>query len=488
MSTESFPFLHADTPDDVAELITRSAAESTRWSRRSRQDRADVLETMATAFEAHQSEIVIRACEETHLAETRIQGELARTLYQFRFFADVIREGSYLEAIIDHPGSTPMGPRPDLRRMLTPVGPVMVFGASNFPLAFSVPGGDTVSALAAGSSVIVKAHEGHPETSRFTGAVMAEAAREAGHPDLLTLVQGRQTAQRALLENQLAAVAFTGSAQGGQAIQAILATRETPIPFYGELSGPNPMVFTENALEARREEIASDLTASVVGSMGQLCTKPGLVFIPAGKTGDNFLNSLSAQFSGQTGAPLLTRGIEDAYRSGIHARTDAEAVTVISHGTEAAGVRPQLFAVELDRLRSAHRQECFGPTTMIVRFSDIRPLLAVLRELEGSLTGSVHAESADGELVTLVIDAMASRVGRIIVNGYPTGVAVSWAQHHGGPWPSTNSLHTSVGATALRRFLRPIAYQDAPEWVLPPELRDDSAGLPRRVDGVLCLH
>lgn len=488
MSTESFPFLHADTPDDVGELITRSAAESIRWSRRSRQDRADVLEAMATAFEAHQSEIVIRACEETHLAETRIQGELARTLYQFRFFADVIREGSYLEAIIDHPGSTPMGTQPDLRRMLTPVGPVMVFGASNFPLAFSVPGGDTVSALAAGSSVIVKVHEGHPETSRFTGAVMAEAAREAGHPDLLTLVQGRQTAQRALLENQLTAVAFTGSAQGGQAIQAILATRETPIPFYGELSGPNPMVFTENALKARREEIASDLTASVVGSMGQLCTKPGLVFIPAGKTGDNFLDSLSAQFSGQTGAPLLTRGIEDAYRSRIHARTDAEAVTVISRGAEAAGVRPQLFAVELDRLRSAHRQECFGPTTMIVRFSDIRPLLAVLRELEGSLTGSVHAESADGELVTMVIDAMASRVGRIIVNGYPTGVAVSWAQHHGGPWPSTNSLHTSVGATALRRFLRPIAYQDAPEWVLPPELRDDSAGLPRRVDGVLRLH
>ncbi|PRX96791.1 aldehyde dehydrogenase (NADP(+)) [Allonocardiopsis opalescens] len=476
---------------DAACVAARDAAPALEAMGRS--GRARLLRGLADALEADRAGIVALADRETALGETRLNGELTRTCYQLRMFAEVLDEGSYLEAAIDHAGDTPMGPRPDLRRMLVPLGPVAVFGASNFPLAFSVPGGDTASALAAGCPVVVKAHPSHPATSQRCFEVMRAAAEAAGAPvGTLGLVHG-QAAGAALVEHPaVRAVGFTGSLTGGRALADIAASRPDPIPFYGELSSINPVVVTPSAAEERGADIGSGLAGSVLLGAGQFCTKPGLVFVPAGEAGRALTESVSAAVTEAAAGWALNSGIAGTFRAGVAGLSGHASVATAASGGQADGdgyaMSPTVLATSATELTPDLVDECFGPVTLLVAYASEAELLGALRRLPGSLTATLHTADGDEELTARLTAVLRPRAGRILFGGFPTGVAVSWAQHHGGPWPSTNSQHTSVGATAIRRFLRPVTWQNAPEHALPAELREQPPSpLPRRIDGRLVL-
>jgi NADP-dependent aldehyde dehydrogenase len=392
-----------------------------------------------------------------------------------------VREGSYLEATIDHADPSDVPPRPDLRRVLRPIGPVAVFAASNFPFAFSVAGGDTASALAVGCPVIVKTHPGHPRTSSLTAGIVAAALAEAPEGVFQT-VAGFEQGLALVDAEPIEAVAFTGSLRAGRALLERCTARPRPIPFYGELGSLNPVVVTPDADAARGVELAAGLAGSFQLGDGQFCTKPGLVFVPEGSTLEAALPAHVA-----VGEPrMLTQAIADGYETGRQRASAIPGVEVIAGGGSATA--PTVLAADAATLL-AHGQlldEVFGPVTVLVRYRDAAALDAALGMLEGSLTMTLHAEPEED--IAGLADWAASRAGRVLFGGWPTGVAVSWAQHHGGPWPATNTVFTSVGATAVRRFLRPVTYQDAPASVLPPALRDDNPlGIPRRVDGVLQL-
>jgi len=457
-----------------------------------RAGRAEVLDTIAASLETSRTELVATAEAETGLGQGRLDSELTRAILQFRMFGDVLRDGGYLEAAIDHAGPTPLGPAPDVRRMLVPIGPVAVFGASNFPFAFSVAGGDTASALAAGCPVVVKAHPSHPLTSHASATAIASAvSRLGGPPGVLTVVYGQEAGLALVRLPAIRAVALTGSLAAARAVQAAIAEREDPIPFYGELSSVNPVVILPGAAAARGDQIAEGLFASFTGSGGQLCTKPGLVFVPAGRAGDGLVAALRERVASAGGVVLLNERIRDAFLDGT-ARLAAAGARVTARPDVANEpgftVAPTLLELDLPEVSGEIVDECFGPVTVIVRYADVTDLDRVLASVPPSLTGSIHLDAEDDPgTVRRLVDQLVERSGRIVFNGYPTGVRVSWAQHHGGPWPSTNSLHTSVGATAIRRFLRPLAWQDAPEWLLPEELRDGFTAVPRRVDGRLEL-
>lgn len=454
-------------------------------------ERAAWLRTAADALDAARDELVAIADDETRLGATRLNGELARTTAQLRLFADAVLEGSYLEATIDHPDPTTIPPRPDLRRMLRPIGPVAVFGASNFPFAFSVAGGDTASALAAGCPVIVKGHPAHPRLSRRTAEVVAAALEGAGAPEgIFGHVVGHETGVALVQHPGVRAVGFTGSLRGGRALFDLASARPDPIPFYGELSAVNPVLITAAAIESRADELASGLAGSFTLGAGQFCTNPGVVLVPAGS---GFAERVGAAVAAASAAPMpmLTDGIAEAFAHGIGGLAGRDDVEIVAGdpaqrpGTGAPVVlRTSTTAVLADPAALLH--ECFGPSTLIVEYTEVADALAAVRAVGGSLTATVHAEPGDD--LASIVDVLAEVAGRVLFAGWPTGVAVSWAQQHGGPWPSTTSNHTSVGVTALRRFLRPIAFQDAPDAALPPELRDDNPlGIPRRVDGVLGL-
>ncbi|CAL9364097.1 aldehyde dehydrogenase (NADP(+)) [Streptomyces sp. enrichment culture] len=479
----------ATTPERLAEICQAAAEAFAEISGHDRAFRVRLLRSVAGALEARRADIVDLGIRETGLHRTRLEGELARTVYQARLFADVVEEGSYLEATIDHAGDTPMGPGPDLRRMLVPTGPVAVFGASNFPLAFSVPGGDTVSALAAGCPVIVKAHSSHPALSQLTHEVLTTAAAATGAAaGTIGIVYGQEAGALLVQHPAITAVGFTGSLGGGKALMRLIEQRETPIPFFGELASLNPIVITEAALTARGEELAKGLVASVTGSGGQLCTKPGLVLVPHGPAGDAFVATASTLMSSTPATVLLNERIRDSYDSISAGLEQHPGVQVLAEGGEPTGagfaVTPRLLTIEASVLAEAQVGECFGPTTLIARY-DRGQLQGALKTLPASLTATIHAEPSD-DLEPLV-DVLLPKAGRLLFDGFPTGVLVSWAQQHGGPWPATNTQHTSVGTSAIRRFLRPVTWQSAPEKMLPVELRDSFTGIPRRVDGQLVL-
>ncbi|MCT2594641.1 aldehyde dehydrogenase (NADP(+)) [Streptomyces sp. N2-109] len=479
-------------PAEVARIAAEAAAAAPVLEARGRAFRAGLLRAMGTALEARRAGIVALADRETAIGATRLHGELTRTVYQAGLFADVLDEGSYLEATIDHAGDTSMGPGPDLRRMLVPIGPVAVFGASNFPLAFSVPGGDTVSALAAGSPVIVKAHGAHPATSQLTFHILREAARAAGAPEgTLGLVYGQQAGAALVADPHVKAVAFTGSPRGGRALLDIIAARPEPVPFYGEMSGLNPIVVTEAAAAKRGREIAEGLVRSFTVAAGQLCTKPGLVFVPEEAAGDALVAAARELVAGSAAGVALTEGIHAAYREISGDLAALPGVTVEAEGgpVPEAGyaVAPRLLSVRAAEITPEVTEECFGPLTVLARYRDDAELRRALDALPASLTGTVHSEADEEQVTRELFESLRAKAGRVVHNGFPTGVLVSWAQTHGGPWPSTNSLHTSVGATALRRFLRPVTWQNAPQSVLPYELWDKTR-LPRRIDGRLVLQ
>lgn len=439
--------------------------------------RATWLGAIADALDSHADELVTLADEETHLGAPRLAGEVTRTTNQLRLFGSVIREGSYLEVVIDQarPDSTP--PQPDLRRMLRPVGPVAVFAASNFPFAFSVAGGDTASALAVGCPVIVKAHPGHPELSRRVAAIVEQSLRGAGAPSgLFTIVEGFASGPELVTHPGTAAVAFTGSTTGGRALFDLATSRPAPIPFHGELGSINPVVILPVADADRPAALAEGLVASVSLGAGQFCTKPGVVFVPYG-------SKVEAAVRIDGALPqMLTPSIQDAFIRGTDALINTPGVELVS-GSQGGPLILATDHVTVSARPDLLHTEVFGPVTLLVRY-DADTLLETLELLEGSLTATVHADA--GDPVEIVSSRLERVAGRILFDGWPTGVAVTWAQHHGGPWPATTSPFTSVGATAVRRFLRPVVYQNAPQALLPAALQDaNPLGIPRRIDGVL---
>jgi NADP-dependent aldehyde dehydrogenase len=480
------------TTEEVDRLCAAALAAAPGLDALGRAGRAALLRALADALEARRDDVVAVADREAALGPARLNGELTRTCYQLRLFAEVLEEGSYLEAAIDHAGETPMGPRPDLRRMLVPIGPVAVFGSSNFPLAFSVPGGDTASALAAGCPVVVKAHSSHPATSKLVFEVLSEAARKAGAPEgTLGVVYGQRAGARLVAHPAIRAVGFTGSVTGGRALLQIIEQRPDPIPFYGELSSLNPVVVTPSAAAERGDTIGRELVGSFTLGAGQFCTKPGLTFVPAGPDGDRVVEALAEAIRGTGAQVLLNEGIAASYGRISDSLAEAPGVEEIARGADRAGqgfeAVPRLLSTTAADLPAEVTEECFGPVSVVARYDGEKELFPALETMPSSLTATVLRGQDETELPLAISQQVRGRAGRLVYDAYPTGVAVSWAQHHGGPWPSTNSQHTSVGTTAIRRFLRPVTWQGAPQEVLPEELTGDYRGIPRRVDGKLEL-
>jgi NADP-dependent aldehyde dehydrogenase len=460
--------------------------------------RSRLLRGAAGALERSAAEVIAAADAETALGVPRLTGELARTAFQLRAFADIVDEGGYLDVIIDHPdpAARPI-PRPDLRRYKIPLGVVAVYAASNFPLAFSVPGGDTASALAAGCPVVVKAHPDHPATSALCADLLRGAAVDAGLPaDTVVLLHGFEAGVELVKHPLVAAAGFTGSIPGGRALFDAAAARPRPIPFHGELGSLNPVVVTEAAAAERAEQIGTGLAGSFTLGNGQFCTKPGLVLAPSGAAGDRLVGALTGAAGGALPGVLLDARMRDNFLKGAADRAALPGVTVpVGPGDgEGLAVRPGYVVVEARDLAGQGAydlllEECFGPLTVVVRYGDDAELAAVLDRLPGNLTATAHLGTQeaeqDGGPAAALLARLTALAGRVLVNGWPTGVAVAAAQHHGGPYPATTSTSTSVGGTAIERWLRPVAYQDTPPALLPLELRDGNPlGIPRRVDGV----
>lgn len=475
------------------------AAHEARGALTDRTVRAAFLRSAADELEAARDRLVEAADAETALGPVRLNGELARTCYQLRAFAGIVEEGAFLDVVIDHPDDTATPPVPDLRRYKIPLGVVAVYSASNFPFAFSVAGGDTASALAAGCPVVVKAHPDHPGLSELVAKVLRRAAARHGVPEgVLGLVHGFEAGLELIRHPLVAAAGFTGSVRGGRALFDAAAARPVPIPFHGELGSLNPVVVTEAAAAERGEAIGAGLAGSMTLGVGQFCVKPGLVLAPAGEAGDALVKSLTAAVSDTDAGVLLDHRMRDNFVAGVAER--GELPEVESPVTPGAGgehtVSAGFLTVPAGRLAEEGEhdlllEECFGPVTVVARYQDDAEVRAVLSRLPGNLTATVQlsdAEAAGEGRGAELVQELTPLAGRVLVNGWPTGVAVAPAQHHGGPYPATTSTSTSVGGTAIERWLRPVVYQGTPEALLPAELKDGNPlGLPRRFNGGLEL-
>jgi len=437
--------------------------------------RAAVLETLADALDAQSDRLVLLADSETALGAARLTGELARTTFQIRMMADAVRAGSYTGPLVDEAvaGAPPAG-HPEIRRLLVPLGPVAVYAASNFPFAFSVAGGDTASALAAGCTVVVKAHPGHPQTSEEVHGVLREALVSEGLPEgVIGMVRGFDAGSQLIQDPAIRAGAFTGSQRGGRALFDLAGGRPDPVPFYGELGSVNPVVVLPSAVA--RHDLPRDYVDSLLMGAGQFCTNPSLLFVPAGSS---LVDAIVAEIATRSAGVLLYPGVVEHLESSVDRVASATGVEVLAgsrhheaaDGDNSLSRSPLLFGVkaaELLRDRTPLDTECFGPVGVVAQYETMAELLAVLATLDGALAGCVHGDADDGD-ARAVVAAVAERVGRVVWNGWPTGVGVNRAQHHGGPWPATTSpLHTSVGVTAIRRFLRPVAFQSVPAELLP---------------------
>lgn len=493
---ERGPAFEEATLGDVHAAAAAAGAAFRDPALRDRDRRAALLRGAAARLRVAAAEIVATAQAETGLAEARLRGELERTAGQLEAFAALVDAGDYVEASLDRPDpdAEPI-PRPDLRRMLVPIGPVAVFGASNFPLAFSTAGGDTASALAAGCPVVVKGHPSHPGTSAVVARELSAAVADAGLPSGTfghLAAAGVEVGEALVSEPAIAAVGFTGSYAGGRAIFDRAAARPNPIPVYAEMGSVNPVVITEAALDERADSIAEGLTASVATSGGQLCTKPGVVLVPAGEAGDAFAADVARRLGATEPSVLLNERLRDALRDAVVRLAALPQVRALTSAPEAPGVDGPGFRHQPSAYRAAARDleaapellhEHFGPVVLFLAYEDRADLLAALDRIEGQLTGSLHAQP--GEDVDAIVGALSERAGRVVFDGFPTGVAVTYGMHHGGPFPATTAPgHTSVGMTAVKRFLRPVAFQNAPPEALPLALRDENPlGIWRRVDG-----
>jgi len=482
------------TDGEIERAVQMSADAFKIYSRTSGRDRAAFLRTIAAKIESITNGIVERAVQETALPVARLQGETARTCHQLRLFAQVAEEGSWVSARVDHadPDRKPL-PKPDIRSLLRPLGPVVVFGASNFPLAFSVAGGDTASALAGGNAVIVKAHAAHPGTSELVGRALQESVRECGLPEgvfSLLFGHGSQVGTALMKHPLVRAGGFTGSRTAGRILMDLAASRPEPIPFYAEMSSTNPVFILPGALRERSETIASGLHASFTLGAGQFCTKPGMVFLGEGRDADKFAARLRDLVSNSSHFHLLTEAIYSSYSSAIAKRKVDPTVSMLAE-KEASGAagycaHPAVFVTDAGSfLKSDLDAEIFGPTTLLVRHSSRDQILEIVRSLEGHLTATVHGTEQDVHDFSELIAILETKVGRLIFNGFPTGVEVTHAMVHGGPYPSTSDgRSTSVGTQAIFRFTRLVCYQGFPDSALPDELKEaNPLGVWRMVDG-----
>jgi len=428
-------------------------------------------------------ELIQTVTQETHLPEARVVGERGRTVGQLNKFADLVEEGSWKEAVIDigDSGREPL-PKPDLRKMLIPMGPVVVFGAGNFPLAFSVAGGDTASALAAGNPVVVKGHPAHPKTSELVASAIHKAVKRSELPSgVFALVQddGIESGKLLVQHPNSKAVGFTGSANGGLALVKLASERDEPIPVFAEMGSINPVVILENALKNNYSAIASKLVTSVNMGAGQFCTNPGLLITTKTEGFNEFVNALSTNINEATGAQMFSPGVLRNYLVNADQVMSNETVTTIAkaEAVDTGIVRPAIATVSAtDFMKNPHlHEEVFGPFSLLVVCEDVKEVRRVVACLKGQLTATLQAE--DEELVKnqALIDLLLERCGRLLLNGVPTGVEVGAAMQHGGPFPaSSDSRFTSVGIDAIKRFVRPVCYQDFPDQLLPKELQNSN--------------
>ena len=481
--------------NDVAEACELAEAAYASYRHTSLEERATFLETIADAIEGLGDALTERAMQETGLPRARLEGERGRTCGQLRQFAGVVRRGEWLDVRIDpaQPERSPM-PRARLLQQQIPLGPVAVFGASNFPLAFSVAGGDTASALAAGCPVVIKGHSAHPGTSELVGRAVQQAVVDCGlHEGVFSLLfgAGNEIGQALVEDPRIQAVGFTGSRNGGTALMRTAQQRPQPIPVYAEMSSINPVVLMPASLERQADDLGRAFVGSLTAGAGQFCTNPGLVLALKGEALDGFLASAAAALKQCETQTMLTAGIQQAYRQGVEQLAKHSDVEQLAAGIEespsATPCQPHLFTTSATRFLAdeALHDEVFGASALVVQCDDLDQLAEVIQGLEGQLTATLHADETDGDSARRLLPLLERRAGRILFNGWPTGVEVCDAMVHGGPWPATSdSRTTSVGTAAIHRFLRPVCYQDLPEYLAPEALQESNPlSLPRLVDG-----
>lgn len=478
------PAFHEASGQEINKAIQAAEEALPTFRSKTPVERADFLENIAEEILALSDDLIKRCTAETALPETRLINERGRTVNQLKLFAAVVREGSWVDARIDTalPEREPV-PKPDIRQMLIPLGPVGVFGASNFPLAFSAAGGDTASALAAGCPVIVKAHPAHPGTSELMGRAIKQAAEKSGMPaGVFSMVQGESAAVGMAIVNHplIKAIGFTGSFKGGKAIFDAAVSRKEPIPVYAEMGSVNPIFILPGALIERGEAIARGLAASVTLGVGQFCTNPGMVIAIESPALDKFLQKTDEFLSAVQPGTMVSCQVRDNYERGIDRLKKFADLHVLACGQKGSGdcaVPTYLLQTNGKNLLKNPQlaEEVFGPSTLTVTVKNRQELLQIAAASAGHLTATIHGTEDETEEYRDLVALLESKVGRLIMNGFPTGVEVCAAMHHGGPFPATTDIRTtSVGTAAIKRFARPICYQDFPKTLLPPELQDDN--------------
>ena len=489
---------HSATEAEVARAA-RAASEATEMlAGLAKEARGGLLRRMAAEILSLGDELIERCNAETGLPAGRLESERGRTVNQLRMFADLVDEGSWVDARIDTavPGRTPI-PKPDIRRLLVPIGPVAVFCASNFPLAFSVAGGDTASAIAAGNAVIVKAHSSHPGTAELVGTALSRAVEAEGlAPGLFSLLHGpgRTIGISLVTHSEVKAAGFTGSKAGGRALFDAAASRLDPIPVYAELGSTNPVFVLPGALRARGAEIAEGLKNSTTLGVGQFCTNPGLVFGVGSAELDSFVDAAGRLFAATQPATMLNQRIRSAYEEGVGRLRETDGVSVAGESEPAADTTGNEGAAVIFRTDCGTfqqnlilREEVFGPATVVVQGESADELMRIVEGMEGHLAATIHGTEEDLLEHSSLIALLRRKAGRLIFNGFPTGVEVCPSMTHGGPYPATTDVHfTSVGTAAIYRFARPVSYQGFPDAAQPAELQNaNPLGIWRTVNGSL---
>jgi len=488
------PSFQSATAEDVDRAVQLAAVAAPAWAKLTGADRNKFICAIADKLEAKSAELVTRAMQETALPEARLKGEVARTAGQLRLYGATAARGDWLDARIEtaQPGRQPL-PKPDHRSMLRPLGPVVVFGSSNFPFAYSVAGGDVASAFAAGCPVIVKAHPAHPGTSELVGRLILHAVRECGLPEgtfSLLFDAGFEVGQALVRHPRVTAVGFTGSLKGGRALTDLAAARPEPIPVYAEMGSINPLFILPGAIAERAPALVEGLYASSMVGVGQFCTNPGLIVLQKSPAAAQFVKDLSARLAATLEGVMLTPGIRKNFTANTTARAHQPGVKLLAQGnaTSMCSAAPVWFETDAATFLGNHAlsEEIFGPSSLVVMCKDRAEMLQVARELEGTLTATLHAGAAEANAQGELVDVLAAKAGRVILNGYPTGLEVSQAIVHGGPYPATSDggRSTSVGTRALNRWTRLVCYQGFSDELLPAELQNaNPLGLARMVNG-----
>lgn len=487
------PGFHQATEEEIQVAIKKAEDAFIIYRNKSGKEKALFLETIGEEIMKLGDDLINRCCEETGLPETRITGERGRTVNQLKLFAGLLNEGSWVDARIEsaEPERKPV-PKPDIRSMKKAIGPVGIFGASNFPLAFSVAGGDTASALAAGCTIVVKAHPAHPGTCEMIAEAIRNAVKRTKMPDgTFSMVHGISTEVGMTIVKHplIKAIGFTGSFRGGKAIYDAAVQRPEPIPVYAEMGSTNPVFILPGALREKKEEIAKGLTASVTLGVGQFCTNPGLVFYENSEDAKKFKEKAITSFSEVSAGTMLTEGIKNAYKNSIESIKKYDGINFLAEGKPGEGNNGTAYLIQTDASsflsNEKFEEEIFGPSTLNVISDDKSELIKAAKNLKGHLTATLHATEEDLKNYKELIEILERKAGRLIINGYPTGVEVCHSMIHGGPFPATtDSKTTSVGTLAINRFTRPVSYQNFPDEFLPDELKNSNPlGIWRLING-----